>query len=542
MKMNSWHTPLFNMLSQHAALNPLSLHVPGHQYGHVLQQLPPQVRASFESIMRLDVTELSVTDDLHQPEGAIHEAQQLAAQLYGAEETYFLIGGSTSGNLALLLSQCPRDAILITQRNVHKSILNGIMLSGAQAVFLSPQLDAASGLPTVPALADLEQALSLYPQAAAVLLSSPNYYGQGVHLQAYAELVHRYGIPLLIDEAHGAHYGLHPKLPGGAVKAGADAVVQSTHKTLPALTMGAMLHIQGPLIDRGRLRQTLAAIQSSSPSYPIMASLDVARAACAHQGTTLFDRALAVSISLRQAICEQLPWVGAVAGGLGASCSVPEDGKSNDQPPSAQVQQAAVDTVDPLRLCIYDRTDGISGYDWQKQLEREGIWAEMADTRYCVLLIGLSVGDAEASRMLRALHTISERCRLKERWIEAASDHASETAAESIAAASAVPASRQKQMYGGMATIWSASPSRVSEPVRLSWFDRTSEATEQVRLQDSAGKICAEMITPYPPGIPILYPGERLTPEVIAVISSLSGQGAKFQGASDPTMMRIKVY
>lgn len=546
--MISWHTPLFDRLVQHAASQPLSLHVPGHQYGQAVQSLPSQVRASFGDMMRLDATELSVTDDLHHPEGAIQEAQQLAAQLYGAEETYFLIGGSTSGNLALLLSQCTRDTILITQRNVHKSILNGIMLSGAQAVFISPQLDSASGLATVPALADLEQALSRYPQAVAVMLSSPNYYGLGADLRAYAELVHRYAIPLLIDEAHGAHYGLHPELPGGALQAGADAVVQSTHKTLPALTMGAMLHIQGPRIDRGRLRQTLAAIQSSSPSYPIMASLDIARAACMYQGAALFDGALATARYLRQAIGKQLPWVGLLGSASEAPPIGEEDaaqfavsgGELTKSLPERRGSEAIV-TVDPLRLSVYDRTGSLSGYDWLKQLEREGIWAEMADVRYCVMLIGLSVATGDADRILAALHMISERCGLERQWLAAVHGRAANAAGQA-AKTSELSAIRQELTDDGMAAIWSSSPTRISEPIRLSWLTTEAAAMEQVKLEEASGKTCAEMITPYPPGIPILYPGERLTAAILRAIGSLSERGAKFQGAADRSMASIKVY
>lgn len=193
--VRKFEAPLFEALRKHAAGKPVSYHVPGHHYGQALMNgwldenpVFEAGREQYRSIMEIDVTELSSTDDLHHPEASILAAQQLAAAFFGADETFFLVGGSTSGNLALLLTLCQPQDIVIVQRNVHKSILNGLKLSGATAVFLSPELDPLSKTGTVPSLAALEYALKLYPDAKAVCLTNPNYYGIGVKLDEYAAL------------------------------------------------------------------------------------------------------------------------------------------------------------------------------------------------------------------------------------------------------------------------------------------------------------------------------------------------------------------
>ncbi|MBJ6361305.1 aminotransferase class I/II-fold pyridoxal phosphate-dependent enzyme [Paenibacillus sp. GCM10012307] len=490
-----FRAPLYEILVKHADSAPGSLHVPGHQYGKALGKLSASVREDFARIMRMDVTELSVTDDLHHPEGAILEAQRLAADLYGAEETYFMVGGSTAGNLALLLSHCKRDGILITQRNVHKSILNGLALSGAHAVFAAPQIDRDSGLATLPSLEQLEEALIRYSEAEAVMLCNPNYYGMGASLKDYVELVHRYHKPLFVDEAHGAHYGLHPEFPTGALAAGADAVVQSAHKTLPALTMGAMLHVQGERIDRAKLRGALTMIQSSSPSYPIMASLDLARAACMEQGPSLFDQALEAAAYIRDCIASKLPWVSLLP---------------------LKPESQAYNQADPLRITLSDRTGTLSGYDWLKELEAYGWWAEMADSRHCVLLIGISCTRQEVNRIVETLIEISARYELDRKAPQAAADLS--------------------------AGHWNWGELPLSGPIRLPTPAEGALQTEMVPLQEAEGRSCAEMITPYPPGIPILYPGECINNGIIAAIRELAEHGAKFQGAADPSLMHVKVY
>ncbi|MFD0591077.1 aminotransferase class I/II-fold pyridoxal phosphate-dependent enzyme [Paenibacillus sp. GCM10027627] len=516
------------MLTKHAVNNPLSLHVPGHQYGNALERLSSSdslqesIWRRFKPLMELDVTELSATDDLHHPEASILQAQRLAAQCFGAEETFFLVGGSTSGNLSLVLTVCKPGDLIIVQRNVHKSILNGLKLAGAMAVFLTPEIEPASGIATVPSVLQLERALNKYPEAKAVFLTNPNYYGMGVKLARYAEAIHRHGIPLLIDEAHGAHYGLHIGLPDSALSSGADAVVQSTHKTLPALTMGAMLHIQGNRLDKDQLKQNLSMIQSSSPSFPIMASLDISRAMIQSAGSELFEPSLEAANSFKRWIKEQCSFIGAMEWKeVEESTEIGKD-KGTSLPTGSLRDNDLI--IDPLRVLLFDKSGKLSGFDILKQLESYGCWAEMADTRYAVLLIGIGTDSAKLSRLREAISCMDINCKLLNEGLVVDPHSREKTARKDV-----VDQACYEEDEG------------IGEPVA---FGRTpnSGATQMVPLQKAEGFRAAEMIVPYPPGIPVVYAGERLTGAVIELLKRLAEAGAKFQGAKSERLSEIEVF
>lgn len=496
--MKRFFAPLFEALIQHAYTVKAGFHVPGHHYGQAVQPWLQNTDTNyspalwFSAIMKLDVTELSTTDDLHHPEASIYEAQQLAATCFGADETFFLVGGSTSGNIALLLTVCEPNDIIIVQRNVHKSVINGLKLAGAAAVFLAPDIEDVTGLATVPSLQQVEDAMRLYPEAKAVFLSNPNYYGMGVSITPYADVIHKHGKLLLVDEAHGAHYGHHPKLPQSALAGGADAVVQSAHKTLPTLTMGAMLHVQGERFQRDLLRQSLAMIQSSSPSFPILASLDISRAMIDHLGAELFEQSLAAAASFRL-------WLEKYSTAIQAL-----------KPPTP--------SQDPLRVVIYDSSGVLSGYELMRQLERDGVFAEMADPRYALLIFGVQTSNEDVMKLERA--------------IDAINNHVT----------AVVEASSGKQHGGQQAFFPIHAAPAISEPVSFARDRFKNKATARVELRSAVHKIAAEMVTPYPPGIAILYPGERITTSIVEQIIQLSKAGAKFQGAVDPSLSTIAVY
>lgn len=509
--MKPFHIPLYEAIQKHSAGEPVGFHVPGHRYGQALRPnsqtelLYRQIADQLQPIMEIDVTELSSTDDLHHPEASIKEAQQLAARCFGADETYFLVGGSTSGNIALILALCEPGELVIVQRNVHKSVINGLKLAGASAVFVAPQFDEATGLATVPSIEAIEEALRHYPEAKAVFLSNPNYYGMSARLERYVELIHRYNKPVLVDEAHGAHYGLHPELPRSAIAAGADAVVQSTHKTLLALTMGAMLHTQGKRIPEAQLRESLAMIQSSSPSFPILISLDISRAMIDANGQHLFEQSLAAANALRAWLRKQSLMIRAV------------DWPQSSQEPRLQ--------YDPLRVLLYDKTGLLTGFELQRELERRNCWAEMADPTYVVLVIGVRTSMEDIMKLQRAIELIHyqyndsspsvgkdplpQKCKESEESWEASSN--------SIPGPVAIPVSFARDRFKGM-------------------------KMERIGLDSSEGLVAAEMVIPYPPGIPILYPGEPITAEKILQIKRLAAAGAKFQSAAEAGMSSITIY
>lgn len=505
--MKPFHAPLFKALIHHSKSDPLGFHVPGHHYGKAIQSFehitdsPSDPNLWFSAIMQLDVTELSTTDDLHHPEASIKEAQQLAAQCFGSEETYFLVGGSTSGNIAMILTVCEPGDLIIVQRNVHKSIINGMKLAGAAAVFLTPQVESDTGLATVPSLLQVEEALQLYPEAKAIFLSNPNYYGRGVHLKVYADLAHRYGKPLIVDEAHGAHYGFHESLPQSALAAGADAVIQSVHKTLPALTMGAMLHIQGNRIQREIVSQSLAMIQSSSPSFPILASIDISRAMIDSLGGELFEQSLISANSFRRWMKDDSTFIQAA------------QIKTNTEDP-------AVDWSDPLRVILYDSSGLLTGFELQRRLEEYGCFAEMADTSFVVLIFGIQTSEEEVKKLQQVIVKINNTLSAK-----ALHSHLSGL-------------SKQVQQSLSHVTLATSLP----EPVLFARERFKNKKSVRVPIIEAVHQMAAEMVTPYPPGISILYPGEIISAAVLKQIQQLSAVGAKFQGALDPTLSTIAVY
>jgi arginine decarboxylase len=509
--MKPFIAPLFENLRKHADTDPVSLHVPGHRGGQAIaavndsEENDESYIAYYQEIMKLDVTELSSTDDLHHPEGSIQEAQLLAASCFGSEETFFLVGGSTSGNIALLLAICEPGDEIIVQRNVHKSVINGLKLAGAKAIFLTPKYEQQSALAVIPSLQDVERALQQYPDAKGVFLTNPNYYGMGVDLSVYAEAIHRCDKLLVVDEAHGAHYGLHPELPTSAIAAGADAVVQSTHKTLPALTMGAMLHIQGERLPRQALRQSLAMIQSSSPSFPILSSLDISRAMIDRFGPSLFAGALEQAASFRS-------W----ASEYGSPLEVMDVLTDSDP------HTATICYCDPLRIVMYDRSGTLTGFELQKQLEQHGCWAEMADPRHVVLIFGIHISLEHTSRLKEAISAIAKLCK--------------PTLPDDDRARKKPDTPSNSMVHP---SDWAE---RISQPVSFARSIPKHAKQKRISLSEAENYRAAEMVIPYPPGIPVVYPGEKLTRALIDQIARLASAGAKFQGAVDPVMITIGVY
>ena len=272
--MNHTQYPLYEALLQHAQKKTISFHVPGHKDGQVFQT---EVASIFQPLLSIDLTELTGLDDLHSPDGPILEAEKLLADLYQVKESYFLVNGSTAGNLAMIMAACDEDQIVLVQRNCHKSVLHAIQLAKAKPIFLEPEYKTDWKIAASVHYDTVKKALQLYPEAKALILTYPNYYGIAYDIKAMVGLAHQQDIPVLVDEAHGAHFIIGKPFPPSSAALGADIVVQSAHKTLPAMTMGSYLHFNSKLIDVNKVKDYLHIFQSSSPSYPIMASLDLAR-------------------------------------------------------------------------------------------------------------------------------------------------------------------------------------------------------------------------------------------------------------------------
>jgi arginine decarboxylase len=501
--MGDQRAPLYEAVMKYINQSPVRLHVPGHKGGEAFQERQSNQASlygysDFERILSLDVTELSGLDDLHEPTEAIREAQRLAADCFGAEETHFLIGGSTVGNIALILSACNPGDLILVQRNVHKSVIHALMLAEARAVFLPPRFDSVTGLPSSPDPAIIEQALHTYPQATAVFLTNPSYYGLGTDLSPIAALCHSLNKLLLVDEAHGAHYGFHQELPASAMQSGADAAVQSTHKMLTAMTMGAMLHVQGERIQRVKLKKILTMLQSSSPSYPILVSLDLARLWIQEHGSGSIHNAM---LSLQQ-------WRSDMASLERFELTVDHSSHS------------FYETKDPFKAAVRDRSGQLSGFQLKSALEELGCYPELADSEHVLLAFSLATSPEDLERLIYAFEQVKMR----------------------------YPVDEKKELQAPVTnTNIAAYAQEISVPVPFSMrhihtlVSEDSSYSIPIPLSRAAGHSSAEMVIPYPPGIPLLYPGEVITVEMAAYLQRLADSGASFQGVSDPALHTLQV-
>lgn len=262
--------PLVERLDAHAKSCPISLHVPGHKSGAIYPD-------AWQKFLKWDVTEITEMDDLHHPEDVILEAEELLAECYGSKKSYFLVNGTSGGNLAVIMATLKRGEKVLVSRDAHKSILHGIELAGGEPIFLTPATNKEVGVASGVTTELLEETLHNHPDVKLCIFTYPSYYGTTFNLQKCIRIAHDFGAVVFVDEAHGAHFLTSSEFPKSAVELGADVVVQSAHKTLPALTMGSYLHVVNDLPVFEKLAYYLQVFQTSSPSYLIMASLDAAR-------------------------------------------------------------------------------------------------------------------------------------------------------------------------------------------------------------------------------------------------------------------------
>ncbi|RJX18036.1 MAG: aminotransferase class I/II-fold pyridoxal phosphate-dependent enzyme [Ammonifex sp.] len=481
--------PIVEALRNYINSTVARFHMPGHKGG---AGTSPTIKDFLGADTLLaDVTNIPGMDDLHQPTGIIRKAQELAAQTFGAEDSYFLINGSSCGLMALIMATCrPGDKILVP-RNIHRSILSGIILSGTVPVFFRPFYDRELLLPLAVAPEIIRFTLAEHPDARAVFVISPTYNGITSDIAKIAEEVHRYGIPLLVDEAHGPHLGLHEGLPPRALDCGADAVVHGTHKILTSFTQASMLHVKGRRVDRARLEQSLRVLQSTSPSYLLLASLDAARADVAARGREMAATALNMAEGLRRAV-ENIPGVTA----FGERWAVARGAAG----------------LDRTKVTISVKNLGITGVKAEVWLrENAFIQVEMSDVFNLLVIITAGNTPDDVRRLVSGLEAISSAAN-KEMVVERDLTRVLETALEAPEAPLVV--TPREAFFG---------PSL------------------SVPLEKAAGMVAAETVACYPPGIPVLCPGEKITLEIIEYLNLVRNLGMHFQGPHDPTVEFIRV-
>jgi arginine decarboxylase len=460
-------------------------HVPGHKAG---AGADPGLRAALgERALALDIPLDIEGVDLGPAPTPYERAEELAAAAHGAARTWFLTNGATQGNHALCLALAPPGRTVVVQRNSHASLIDGLVLSGGRPGFVAPAYDEELGIAHGVSPAALAGAFDAHPEAGAAFIVSPTYYGMAADVPGCAEVAHAAGAALVVDQAWGSHFGFHPALPPSALAQGADAVLTSTHKIVGSLTQSAMLHLNGEgRIDAGAIARAVRLVRSTSPSSLLMASLDGARRQLAIHGERLIGRTLAAADAARAAVA-------AVDG-----CAVID---------GAFVGRPGIAGWDPLRLVIDVRGTGCSGYEVAAALRAAyDIHVELATAATLVLVLGL----AQPVEALRSF------------------EHAFGATIRRIARPGEVPAVSRPVAALRNETVLSP---------REAFLGRS----ERVAADEAIGRVSCETIAGYPPGIPALLPGERVTAEVVAYLRDVHAAGARLHGASDPSFRTLVV-
>ncbi|MDB9303468.1 aminotransferase class I/II-fold pyridoxal phosphate-dependent enzyme [Nodularia spumigena CS-591/12] len=487
--LNQKQIPLLDGLKACTTHAHAPFYTPGHKRGVGISQ--PLADLLGKKVFRADLTELADLDNLFAPQGVILAAQELAAEAFGAAQTWFLVNGSTCGIEAAILATCGTGDKIIMPRNVHSSVISGLILSGAIPIFVNPEYDSVLDIAHSITPQAVQTALEKHPDTKAVLVVYPTYYGVCGDLQAIAQITHQYHIPLLVDEAHGAHFAFHPDLPPSALAAGADLTVQSTHKVLGAMTQASMLHVQGDRIDIDRINKALQLVQSTSPSYILLASLDAARQQMALYGKGLMSRTLELADIARRRISE-----------------------------ISRLSVLQMPNLDQTRLTVTVSGLGLTGFAAEEILnEKLGVTAEFASLQHLTFIISLG-------------NTLSDIEQLVQGFMRVGSGELLRLRSVTEGVGSGESNSNQSTRKG--CVLWDnlgcISP-------REAFF----AVSETLPLSQTSDRICTEIVCPYPPGIPILMPGELITPAALEYLQQIQSMGGFITGCADTSLKTLKV-
>jgi arginine decarboxylase len=445
---------------------PTSFTIPGHKHRHDL----------VGDVVAGDVPLYGGLDTMKLSAGVLAEAEARAARLWGADICRFSTGGSTHANQALALTVAEDGDTVIVSRTLHRSLLIGLVLAGLTPVWVRPEVDAATGLPLGVRPQTVEAALAAHPEARAVFVGDPSYVGTVGDVQGLAQVAHAHDVPLIVDAAWAAHFGFHPDLPPHPLQCGADAMVTSAHKTLPAWSQAALVLARTDRLDPARLEAGVEATATTSPAGAILASTDASRALLERDGRELLAQAIAATRAARERL-KQVPGL-AVLDGPG---------------------------VDPVKLTLVLSGTGADGNAIEQDLIAAGMPVESADRDVLVVIVTLADTQGTLARLVDHIAASIDRHRGDPR-------------------APVEPAA------------YSVEPDVVMPP-RAAFF----AAAEPVGISDAVGRVSAELIAPYPPGIPVLAPGEQVTTAVVGALVSAAAAGIRIAYAADPTLATIRV-
>ncbi len=472
--------PVFEALEKFRKMRVVPFDVPGHKRGRGNPEL-----ASFlgEKCVDIDVNSMKPLDNLCHPVSVIKQAEELAAEAFGAANAFFMVNGTTSAVQSMILYACKRGDKIILPRNVHRSTINALVLCGAIPVYVNPEVNPQIGISLGMSVAQVEQAMNDNPDAKAVLVNNPTYYGICSDLRTIVRLAHNHGMLVLADEAHGTHFSFGEGLPEAAMHVGADLASVGMHKSGGSLTQSSLL-LAGPSVHEGYLRQIINLTQTTSASYLLMSGLDISRRNLALHGKDIFGRVLEFSEYARNEINE--------IGDYYAFSSELINGDS-------------IFDFDRTKLSIHTLDIGLAGIEVYDILRDEyDIQIEFGDIGNILAYISVGDRNRDIERLVSSLSEIRRRL---------------------------------KRPKAGMLSQEYINPVVVKSPQEAFYAEKCS-----LPLKETPGRICTEFVMCYPPGIPILAPGEMVTKEIVEYIEYAKGKGCSMTGPEDLQLERLNVW
>lgn len=478
-ELDQTRAPIYEALEEFRKMRVVPFDVPGHKRG---RGNPELARLLGETCVRMDVNSMKPLDNLCHPVSVIREAEELAAEAFGAAHAFLMVGGTTSAVQSMVLSVVKRGEKIILPRNVHRSVMGALVLCGAIPVYVNPECDDRLGIPLGMRLEEVERAIRENPEAKAVLVNNPTYYGICSDLRGIVELAHRHGMLCLADEAHGTHFYFHEDLPVSAMEAGADMAAVSMHKSGGSLTQSSLL-LTGPAVHPGYVHQIINLTQTTSASYLLLSSLDIARRNLALRGRAEFGRVMDMA---RYARAE----INAIGGYYAFGRELINGGSVYD--------------FDETKLSVNTLDVGLAGIEVYDLLRDEyDIQIEFGDLGN--ILAYLSIGDRprEIERLVSALSEVRRRFGKSK-------------------------AGLMRQEY-------------IEPQVDVSPQDAFYADKESLPIDETEGRVCSEFVMCYPPGIPILAPGERITRQILDYIHYAKAKGCSMTGPEDADILRLNV-
>ncbi|WFD10429.1 aminotransferase class I/II-fold pyridoxal phosphate-dependent enzyme [Tepidibacter hydrothermalis] len=467
------NTPIINKLNDMKNSEIISFHVPGHKNGKIFDRLG---YSDFKkNIVNIDTTEIPGTDNLHSPEEIIKESQEIAAKVFKSDHTFFLVNGTTCGIQAAIMSVCSLKDKIIVNRDCHQSVINTCILGDIEPVYVNPHIDKSSGISLGVSLRDIEMLIEEDEDIKAVLITSPTYYGINTDIKSISEYLHKKNKILIVDEAHGSHIGLSERLGVSAIQQGADISIQSTHKTLPCFTQASMLHVNSNKIDINRLKSFLRIVQSSSPSYIMMSSIEMAVEIYKYHGKELMKELIS-NIDRTKDYINNLKNIYLY------------DYKGNDI----------------TKMYIITKNLNRSGYEIEDILRKKyNIQVELSNPYGVLLICSIGNDNYDFEKLIQALEYIDNEIGDEDLLEIDYPNHI---------------------------------PQKALNPREAFYSNK-----KRIPIKEGIGKICAEYIIPYPPGISLLSPGEIITEEIIDYIQKCKRIGMNITGIEDQNLDFIKI-